>query len=264
MAYRSVWKGFLKLALVTCPVILYRATAEADDLKLTQFNRQTGNRIEYQRIDSETGADVGKEDIANGVEVATGRYAEVTNEEIAGVAPRSALVLDIVELVPPAGIAWLFPDGHYYLGPDGMAAETAFAVLRAAVARSDLVAIGQLTLGRREHIVALTPGEKVFALSTLRYGAEVRSEEDCFPKLAGLAADPKLVASMQKLVAARARSAFDPARFGDRYRAALAELVRDKIGGKMVSAKPVRPPKLMDLEKAVARSVMALRGTRVA
>lgn len=263
MAYRSVWKGFLKLALVTAPVKLYRATAEADDaIKLTQFNRATGNRVEQHIFDSVTGEAVAKDQIAKGVEVAAGRYAEVTDEEIAAAAPRSRLIIDISQLVPPSGIAWLFPTTHYFLGPDNMGAEAAFALMRTAIARSKRVAIAQLTLGRREHIVALMPKKQVFGLSTLRYAAEVREEDDCFPKLADIAVDPGLLAAMGKLIDARA--ADSPAAFIDRYAEALTNLVRDKIDGRMVSTAQVEPPKLMDLEKAVKRSVAALRGTRAA
>jgi DNA end-binding protein Ku len=254
MAYRSVWKGFLKLALITCPVAIYKATGEIEPRHFTRFNRQTGNRIGQINVDAETGKSVDKEDIARGVEVSTKRYAEVTDEEIAAAAPRSAAVIDIEELVPPAGIGWLFPDAHYYMGPDGLAAGEAFALLRDGIARSRLVALGRLSLGTREHIVAIAPGERVLKLSTLRYAAEVRSEDACFPKLADLAAPADLVKSLDIILQRRSSDGFEVSRFADRYAAAIEELVLGKISGKMVARTAEPPPRLIDLAKAVKRS----------
>lgn len=268
MAPRSVWKGFLKLALITCPVKLYAATAEADRQKFTMVSARTGNKADFQRLDSITGEVLEFKDLAKGVEVASGKYAIVTDEEIAGVAPPSATVkiadqersgvIEIRELVPRTGIPWLFPDTLYYLGPDGLAAGEAFALIRDGIGAAHLkkphVALGQLTLGTREHLVMLEPGDKVLRLSTLRYAAEVRSEDDCFPKLADIAAPTEFSGAIAAILERRREDAFDPARFADRYAAALHELVIDKVAGKMVRRTATPPPALLDLKKAVQRS----------
>src|SRR5579872_7287967 len=198
MALRSVWKGFLKLALITCPVKLYAATGEGERQKFTMVSAKTGNKVNFQRVDSVTGEELEFKDLAKGVEVASAKYAIVTEDEIAGVAPPSATVklgeeersgvIEIAELVPRTGISWLFPDALYYLGPNGLAAGEAFALIRDGIRAARAAALAQLTLGTREHLVMIEPGDKVLRLSTLRYAAEVRSEADCFPKLADIAA----------------------------------------------------------------------------
>jgi Ku protein len=173
-------------------------------------------------------------------------------------------VIEISELVPRAGIGWLFPDARYYIGPDGLAAGEAFALIRDGIKRARLVALGRWSHGTRESIVAIEPGSQALRLSTLRYAAETRSEEDVFPKLVDIAAPAALEMPFDKLIAARSGGGFDPARFADRYAAAVAGLVRDKIAGKMVTPKPVKPPQLLELEKAVKRSVTMMRGSKVA
>jgi DNA end-binding protein Ku len=55
MAPRPHWKGFLKLSLVSCPVSLYPALAPAERVSFRQVNRQTGNRLRQQLVDSVTG-----------------------------------------------------------------------------------------------------------------------------------------------------------------------------------------------------------------
>lgn len=254
MAPRSTWKGFLKLALITCPVKLYKATSEDEPASFTQINRKTLHRVETRRFDAVTGKEVPSEDIGRGVEIATGKYVEVTDDELAAGAPPSALVLEIDELVPAAGMSWLYPDGRYYLGPEGVGALEAFALIRDAIRTTRLVALGRLTLGRREHPVMLQPGHRVLQLSTLRYPTELRDEETCFPKLVDIAPPADLV-KPALAIAQNLAAEFDPSRRTDRYAAALAELVTAKITGRMVQPpRALAPPRMLDLATAVHRS----------
>ena len=55
MAPRAYWKGTLRLSLVSCPVVLYPATTAAEKTRFHMINRETGNRLKQQMIDSETG-----------------------------------------------------------------------------------------------------------------------------------------------------------------------------------------------------------------
>ena len=55
MAARAYWKGFLKLSLVSCPVALYPAIAAEERISFRQVNRQTGNRLRQQFVDTVTG-----------------------------------------------------------------------------------------------------------------------------------------------------------------------------------------------------------------
>ena len=45
MAYRPTWQGHLKLSLVTCPVALYTATTQANDVAFNMLHKDTHNRI---------------------------------------------------------------------------------------------------------------------------------------------------------------------------------------------------------------------------
>ena len=254
MAYRSVWKGFLKLAQIMCPVTLYSATGEIEKQKFSQISAKTLNKVDFLRKDSITGEQLEYADLTKGIEIASGKYTEITSEEIAACAPRSAFVIDIEELVPPSGIRVLFADSHYYLGPDGLAAGEAFALLRDGVRSTRRTAIAQLSLGTREHIVALIPLHHTFLLSTLRYESEVRDEAACFPKLVDIDAPADLLPFVQKILEARSSDTFEPSGYRDRYAEAIAELVKEKISGQMVKRVASPPPKLIDLRKAVKRS----------
>jgi DNA end-binding protein Ku len=66
MAPRANWKGYLRLSLVSCPIALYPASSLSEKVSFNRINRETGNRLKQQNVDSETGEVVPREDIARG------------------------------------------------------------------------------------------------------------------------------------------------------------------------------------------------------
>jgi len=100
VAPRAYWKGYLKLSLVSCPIALYPATSERDKISFHQLNKQTGNRIKYEKVDAETGDEVETNDIIKGYEVGKGQYIELDPEELDAVALESKRVIEIDQFVP--------------------------------------------------------------------------------------------------------------------------------------------------------------------
>jgi DNA end-binding protein Ku len=45
LVMRPYWKGYLKLALVSCPIALHAAFSSAERIALRQINKATGNRL---------------------------------------------------------------------------------------------------------------------------------------------------------------------------------------------------------------------------
>src|SRR5437763_6346894 len=82
MAPRAHWKGFLKLSLVSCPIALYPAISAAERISFRQVNRQTGNRLRQQLVDSVTGEIVESHDKGRGYEVGEHQYLIVRDEEL--------------------------------------------------------------------------------------------------------------------------------------------------------------------------------------
>src|SRR5436190_9843025 len=100
MAPRAYWKGYLKLSLVSCPIALYPASSEREKISFHQLNKQTGNRIKYKKVDSETGDEVETDDIIKGYEFSKGQYIELDPEELDAVALESKRVIEIDQFVP--------------------------------------------------------------------------------------------------------------------------------------------------------------------
>jgi DNA end-binding protein Ku len=257
MAPRSVWKGYLRLALIACPVKLYKATSEPEKVSFAQINRRTMNKIKQERVDSETGDLVESADVAKGVQVAEGKYVEVTDDEIAAAAPPSIDEIEISSFCRQDDISAAHIEDHYFLGPDGEAAAGAFALLRAAIAHQDVAAIATVTMGTRERLVAIRPCDKGMIVTLLRDAGEIRDPTECFAKVSHVLLDADLLELTTRIVTRRI-AVFDASRHQDRYQAALAELVRSKIAGRMLKpATAARPPRMVDLREAVRKSAAA-------
>lgn len=98
---RAYWKGSLKLSLVTCPVVLYPASTTVEKTKFHLINRDTGNRLKQQMVDSETGDVVEKDQKGRGYEISKGEYIEIEKEELDAVQIESNHTIDI-DNFPPA------------------------------------------------------------------------------------------------------------------------------------------------------------------
>src|ERR1700685_2345942 len=180
VAPRAYWKGYLKLSLVSCPISLFPATSEREKISFHQLNKETGNRIRYRKVDSETGDEVEQADIIKGYEVTKGEYIELDPEELEAVAIESKRIIEIDQFVPKSEIDELYLRDPYYIVPDGDVGQQAFAVIREAVRKEGMVALGRVVFTSREHVIALEPRDKGMVGVTLRYPYEVREAKEYF------------------------------------------------------------------------------------
>jgi DNA end-binding protein Ku len=79
---RALWKGFLKLSLVSCPVALYPALAASERISFRQVNKQTGNRLRQQLVDVVTGEPVQAHNKGRGYEVGENQFLLVRDDDL--------------------------------------------------------------------------------------------------------------------------------------------------------------------------------------
>ena len=216
MAPRAYWKGYLKLSLVSCPIALYPATSEREKISFNQLNKETGHRIRYRKVDAETGDEVEQANIIKGYEVAKGEYIELAPEELEAVAIESKRTIDIEEFVPRSQIDQLYIRDPYYIAPDGEVGEQAFAVIREAIRKEGMVAIGKVVFTSREHIIALEARGKGMMGVTLRYPYEVRNEAEYFDDIPEEKV-PKDMMDLALHIVETKRADFEPDKFEDEY-----------------------------------------------
>jgi DNA end-binding protein Ku len=255
VAPRAYWKGYLKLSLVSCPIALYPATSEREKISFNQLNKDTGNRIRYRKVDAETGDEVEQSNIIKGYEVAKGEYIELAPEELEAVAIESRRTIDIERFVPRTQIDELYIRDPYYIAPDGEVGQQAFAVIREAIRREGMVAVGKVVFTSREHIIALEARDKGMLGITLRYPYEVREQADYFADIE----DEKVPKDMLDLalhIVDTKRGDFEPGKFEDQYEDALKDLLeRKRKGEKIERPKEPASSNVVNLMDALRRSV---------
>jgi len=221
MVPRAQWKGYLKLSLVSCPIVLYPAISAAERVSFRQVNRQTGHRLRQQMVDSVTGEIVQPHDKGRGYEVGEQQLLLVQDEEleaaqrearsrpapvpqslktpstrepaVSGLAEvgqrgrkppqlsREELgrpearedrvtepdlpsepaqraennrTIEIDRCVPLAEIDPRYYDTPYYIIPRDEVSQEAFAVIRDAMQRKEVVGMGRVVLAKRERTIS--------------------------------------------------------------------------------------------------------------
>lgn len=260
MAPRAYWKGYLKLSLVSCPISLFPATSEREKISFHQLHKQTGNRIKYKKVDSETGREVDPDDIIKGYEVSKGEYIELDPEELEAVAVESKRTIEIDQFVPKAEIDELYLNNPYYIVPEGEVGQQAYAVIREAIRKEGMVALGRVVFTSREHIIALEARGKGIMGVTLRYPYEVRQEKEYFDEVENEKV-PKDMLELATHIVNTKKGTFDPSKFEDRYEDALKELLKRKQKGEKIERpKETKPSNVVDLMEALRQSVHAEKG----
>src|SRR5580704_8111650 len=97
---RPYWKGYLKLALVSCPIALHAACSTAERVAFRQINKATGNRLRQQLVDEETREPVDPEHKGRGYEFAREQYLVVEDEELDAIEIASTHTIEIDRFVP--------------------------------------------------------------------------------------------------------------------------------------------------------------------
>src|SRR5947208_1883559 len=257
LSWRRVRIGRVTSSCPSCPIALFPATSEREKISFHQLNKETGHRIKYRKVDAETGEELESAGIIKGYEVGKGEYIELDPEELEAVAIESKRTIDIDEFVPRDEIDELYLNSPYYIAPDGEVGRQAFAVIREAIRKEGMVAIGKVVFTSREHIIALEPRGKGLLGVTLRYPYEVRNEADYFDDIA----DEKIPKDMLDLgshIVKTKAGHFDPDKFEDQYEDALKELLKKKQEGKPIE-RPERPKptNVVNLMDALRQSVEA-------
>jgi DNA end-binding protein Ku len=255
MAARPTWKGYLKLSLVSCSVAMYTATSTSSRIRLNIINRETGNRIRNQAIDSETGDVVENDAKVKGYEVDEGHYVLLEEDELDEVALESTHTIDIEQFVPRDEVDEIYLDESFYIVPNDEVAYEAFAVIREAMKKKDMVGLGRVVTHRRERLLMLESRSKGIVATALRYKNEVRSEDEYFDEIPAVKIPADMIQLAEHILESK-HGHFDPSKFEDRYEDALRDLIKAKKAGKAPPSSPSpKPSNVINLMDALRRSV---------
>ncbi|WEX89262.1 Ku protein [Sinorhizobium garamanticum] len=230
MPARALWKGQLRLSLVSIPVELFSATRPGASVSFRQIHKPSGKPIHYQKVVEGVGP-VDVDDIVKGYEYEDDKYVLLEPKEVDSIKLETKKTLELVQFVGVADISPLYFDRPYYLVPADELAEDAYRVVRDALRQSERIGLGQLTLRGREYLAAVKPCGDGLLLETLRYADELRKADPMFSDISGKKAEKELLEVASALIEKKT-APFDANAFKDNYTAALKELVKRKMKGK--------------------------------
>lgn len=236
-ASRPIWKGQLRLSLVSIAVELFTATKSSAKPSFRQIHEPTGKPINYEKVVAGVGP-VDKDEIMKGFEYEKGDYVLLTDKEIDAVKLETRKTLELTQFVGACEIDPIYFDKPYYMVPADDLAEDAFVVIRDALRKSNKVGLGQLALRGKEYLVAIKPSGKGILLETLHYEEELRKADPYFTEIPTKTADADLLEVATALIDKKTAK-FDAGVFKDHYQAALRELIGRKLKskGKTVSTR---------------------------
>jgi DNA end-binding protein Ku len=253
---RAYWKGFLRLSLVSIAVEIYNAIDAGSEIHFNQIHKPSGKRINYTKTVKGIG-EIDSADIVKGYEVDKDQYIVLESEEIDAIKLESKKTVDLVQFVDAKEIDPRFFERPYYIVPADDHATEGYLVIRNALAKSNKVGVGQVTMGGREHLVAVGPVDKGLVMEILRYSNEIKAASSYFHDLPDAKLDPEMVALATELIARKAAS-FEPQRYKDSYAVALKALVDEKAKGRKIITTPEAEPRgsnVVNLMDALRKSV---------
>jgi DNA end-binding protein Ku len=259
MAARPIWRGHLRLALVSCPVALFNARHDRGGIKFNLINPDTGNRIKMVTQDSETGNELQRRDLVKGYEFKKDHYLLLTDEDFDSVKVETSSVMMIEKFIDTDSIDPVYYDAAYFIVPDGDAGRDVYAVLREAVAKTGMTALARVVISQRERTIALRPmGDAGLMAHTLYEDRDLNSSKDLFDDLAGIKTDPEMVQLATQLVQRQAGQ-YDAADLEDRYETRLRAMIDAKLKGEGIDAEADAPAiatsNVIDLMAALRKSL---------
>ncbi len=257
MAERPIWRGHLRLALVSCPVSLHSVLRASGDLRFHFINPKTGHRVRMVALDAESDKEVPRAELVRGYEFEKDRYVLLNDEDFASARVETSTTMNVDNFIPCEAIRPIYFDTSYYMLPDGDAGLDVYIVLRDAINASGMAALSRVVISRRKRSVAILPLEKGLVVHTLHEPRDLYAYDKSFERIPDTKPDPEMVKLARQLIDRQAGE-FEPTDIEDRYEARLREVIDAKLKGEGIA--PDTPPEpradnVVDLMAALKRSL---------
>jgi DNA end-binding protein Ku len=240
---RSLWNGTIAFGLVAVPIKVYAAT-ESHTVHFREVHAKDGSRIEHRRICPKDGKQVEHKDIVKGYEVSRGKWVELTDDEIAAAAGSQSRRIDVDHFVPAGEIDPEYYERTYYLGAQDKARD-AYALLHAALARSERAGVGRWVFHNRERTAIVRVRERALAMHTMRFADDLVDPGEL--ELGRVRRKPtEREIKMASALVDGLHTKFDPTDYEDAYREDVLAVVKAKAEGKNIEPPADEEPEAAD------------------
>jgi DNA end-binding protein Ku len=163
------------------------AISTEEAISFRQIHEPSGTPIRNLKgvREGDTFTEVSDEEIVKGYEYAKGQHILIDPKEIDDLKLEAKHTIDMRQFVDEDDIDIRYWEKPYYLVPDGDEADEGYAIMQRALAETRKVAIGQLIMHGREHLVGIKALRGGLTLSILRYPHELREPKSYFEDIRG-------------------------------------------------------------------------------
>ena len=241
MGSRSVWSGAITFGLIGVNVKMYKGTSESEPIKFNQLHSGCGGRVGRMGYCKACGKKWGEgednSDICKGHEHTKDQYAIVTDAELEAITVESDQQINIKFFVPADSLDIRMFNTFYYLRQDGKGNQ--LSLLKKAMEAKNVVGIAQVSMRKKEYLIALRPLTDAFILQIMSYPEELRNPD----KFEAVAVSDKelematmLVGMMIKNITTDSGAVNNPLiEFRNKHNDALVALIKSKIDGTVLT-----------------------------
>ena len=205
--------------------------------------------------------EVAREELVRGYEYSPGRYVQVTEDELAELAPERTKTIDVEQFVSRSELDPIFFDTPYHVVPDG--SERPFAVLLRAMQQTNRAAVCWIVLRSRRHLAVVQPRGALMTLTTLLFSDEAVPTGGLEPLLPDDLQEREI--DMAELLLSTLAGPWEPERYRDEYREKVLALIEGRAAGEeFVEETEQKPPAagVEELMAALQASVEEARARR--
>ena len=184
-----------------------------------------------------------------------GEYVD-EEEEIAPARIVNTRVIEIDRFISAGEVDGSYFEKPYYIVPRGEMSQEAFAVIREAMARENVVGLARIILSSRERPFLIAPSGMGLRGHTLRFVQDVRPQQEFFEDTPSIKLSAQMIKLAQRII--RMKSAeFDPSMLVDHYRTALKRILNSKQVTPSAPASRASPSRenVINLMEALRRSI---------
>src|ERR671921_1896153 len=264
MAARAIWKGSISFGLVNIPIQVFSATQKEDYTSFSQLCDK-GHKIKYKKWCPVEEREVPWSEIKKGYEITKNNYVVLEKEEIENIKLKTTNAVEVKEFIKSEEFDSIFIEKNYYVGPDPgkkkvEAATRAYSLLVKILNETNKVAIGNVVLREKEHLVALRAYQRGLVMHQLKYLDEIRPMDEIGNLDSLQKVNPKELSLGKTLVDNLTADKFDPGQYSDSYVKELEKLIEAKSKGQkvIVEEEQEKPAETTDILEALKAS---LKGT---
>lgn len=226
---RAIWEGNINFGLINIPIELISMSNTKKKLDLNMIDERDHGRIQYKRVNSDTGKEVPWKHITKGYEYADEEYLALDKDTLSDMQLKSTQTIELEEFVDLSEIPYYHFKKPYVLIPNKKA-QKSYTLLYKTLESKNKAALGKVTIKTREHLAAIIPQEKLLILNLLSFSSELKkvSEFEILKEL-----KPVKFSKKEKELAAdlvdSLTSPWKPEKFKDDYEIALKKYVNDLL-----------------------------------